>query len=377
MSSRDDSASAGGDAGAAPSLAGRLEDVGFPEILQFLSLSGKTGRLVLTRRDGHGVVFVRRGRIIYAATYAPSNTVRESVGSILVCRGLVSEPTLSQALARQSQSGAEKRLGAILVEMGKVTPADLESVLRHQIGGVISELMLWKTGFFKFQAMDIPEGGEIEVDARDFVAAEGMDANQLLLEATRRLGEEAHQLPAGDPAAAAKPLGALIWDHHFPTLRGERTLTLLRVASGVVDRGLLLVVRGEEAHGVGHFGLDVAAPGHVPAPLRVPLRVPLHEASVLAEVVQRKETFFGSLASTPVNDALASYLGGPPAGPVVVIPSVLGESVALLFYGDRLREDEPIGDTSVLETLMTDAGLAMEKDALEARIRHFEQSRRA
>ena len=38
------------------SLAGRLEDIELPELIQFLAGNRKTGRLTLTRRDGHGVL---------------------------------------------------------------------------------------------------------------------------------------------------------------------------------------------------------------------------------------------------------------------------------------------------------------------------------
>ena len=65
----------------AMSLVGRLEDIELPELIQFLANNRKTGRLTLSRRDGHGVVLMRLGRILYAA----SNSVRETLGSLLVC----------------------------------------------------------------------------------------------------------------------------------------------------------------------------------------------------------------------------------------------------------------------------------------------------
>ena len=79
------------------SLAGRLEEVELAELLHFLSLNNRTGKISLTRHDGHGLIVMRLGRIVYAA----SSSVREAFGNILVCRGLVPAETLAEALERQ------------------------------------------------------------------------------------------------------------------------------------------------------------------------------------------------------------------------------------------------------------------------------------
>jgi hypothetical protein len=56
------------------SLAGRLEEIELAELLHFLSLNNRTGKVILSRRDAHGLVVVRRGRIVYAA----SSSIRET-----------------------------------------------------------------------------------------------------------------------------------------------------------------------------------------------------------------------------------------------------------------------------------------------------------
>jgi len=76
------------------SFAGRLEEVSVPELLHLLSWAEKTGTLTLRRGPAEGVVVFHRGRIVTAA----SNSPREVLGSILVCRKLVSEETLMTAV---------------------------------------------------------------------------------------------------------------------------------------------------------------------------------------------------------------------------------------------------------------------------------------
>ena len=356
------------------SLVGRLEDIELPELIQFLANNRKTGRLTLSRRDGHGVVLMRAGRILYAA----SNSVRETLGNLLVCRGLISEATLMEALEHQHWGHEAKRLGEILLEMGKLDEDALEDVMKDQTRAVIQELFEWTAGFFKFESFDIPDRGDVEVDARDFLLMKGVNTDEVLLEAARRLDESREVVPDGAPSALLP--GAVeepppearearrLADLRAPALRGETTLSLMRSAAQVVSRGLLLAVRGHEAQGVGQFG--VSAEGSEGSAKRV--RLPLDTPSVLADAVLRKEPYLGPLDAAPGNDTLVERLGGARPTAVLVVPMVVAGSVAMLFYGDNAVDGRPIGPTGDLTRIVLEASLAMEKAALEERLRDFE-----
>jgi len=362
------------------SLAGKLEDVGLAELLQLLASNEKTGRLTLTRRDGHGVVILRRGRLIYAA----SNSVRETFGSILVCRGLIDEETLVEALERQHGSREEKRLGTILIELGRVRQEDLEEAMRHQTGVIIAELFQWPAGFFKFEPLEMPERGEVEVDAKDFLVAEGLSTARVLMEAVNRQQDDeegplaalAEAVPEGASQASeaipAAPAG-IVTDLRSPALRGEKTLLMMRQANHIVRRGLLAVVRGNEMGVISHFGFD--GEGSADESQLRSLAITVTEPSVFSDVIQRKETYKGPLASTPTNDLFVAEIGGRVPSAVVAIPIILGGNVAMIFYGDNLPSDTPIGSTEELELLMTEAGLAMEKEALDTRVKEVERIR--
>jgi hypothetical protein len=361
------------------SLAGKLEDVGLAELLQLLASNEKTGRLTLTRRDGHGVVILRRGRIIYAA----SNSVRETFGSILVCRGLISEETLMEALERQHASREEKRLGTILIEMGQACQEDLEEAMRHQTGVIVAELFQWPTGFFKFEPLELPERGEIEVDAKDFLVAEGLSTSHVLMEAVNRQqdDEEGPLAALAEPVpdemegsdAAPAGLGGIVTDLRSPALHGEKTLMMMRHANRLVRRGLLAVVRSNEMGVISHFGFEASGPADE-SELRS-LTLTVTEPSVFSDVIQKKETYKGPLASTPTNDRFVAGIGGRVPSCVVVIPIIVGGIVAMIFFGDNLPDDTPIGSTDELELLMTEAGLAMESDALESRVKEVARIR--
>ena len=350
------------------SLVGRLEDIELPELIQFLANNRKTGRLTLSRRDGHGVVLMRSGRILYAA----SNSVHETLGNLLVCRGLITESVLMEALEHQHWGREAKRLGEILVEMGQLAEEALEDVMKDQTRVVIQELFGWTAGFFKFETLDIPDRGEVEVDARDFLLMKGVNTDEVLLEAARRL-DESREMAPGPPAGATEEERPavepqLLGDRRAPALRGETTLSLMRQAAQVVSRGLLLAVRGNEARGVGQFGIPIDG-GEVGVRR---LRIPLDPPSVLADVVHRKETYLGPLDDAAGNAALLEQVGGGWPGAVLVVPMVVAGSVAMLFYGDNAADGRPIGATEDLARRFLEASLAMEREALEERQRDFE-----
>jgi Domain of unknown function (DUF4388) len=359
------------------SFAGRLEDNELPELLHYISLNKKTGKLSLTRRDAQGLIVVRLGRILYAA----SSSVRETFGNILVCHGLLSEAILSEALEKQHSEPEPRRLGWILIEMEKLTEKDITEILRQQIGLVVLELCRWKAGYFKFEAVAIAAEGEIGVDAEDFVVAGGVNTEEVLVQALTRLDEDVSANPPATEGAAApggsepdaEParLQEIAKENRSPALRGEITLNLMRSASRLVSRGLLLVVRGDEVQGTVNFGLTE---DDRETPVRN-IRVPLGEPSVFSDVIDRRETYRGPLLDVPENRRFVAMIGGSNPREVVVVPMMVRESVELIFYGDNLPDGKPIGPTEELEMAMTEASLAMEREALEQRIRDFDRAR--
>jgi hypothetical protein len=343
------------------SLAGRLEEVELAELLHFLALNNRTGKVMLSRRDAHGLVVVRLGRIVYAA----SSSIREAFGNILVCRGLVTPEALAQALERQHVSADGKRLGALLVESGALSEAQLQEALKHQTGLVVQELCRWRTGFFKFEVTPVASSGDIGVDAEELVVTGGVSTDQVLLEAMTQLDEAAFE-----PVRPQTPL-AIATAAIAPSLRGEVTLGLLRSAATVVARGLLLVLRSDEAQGASQVGLG----GGDPDELARRVRLPLGEPGVVADAVNRRESWKGTVPAGASNDRLLELLGGVRPNQAVVVPMLLREGAGLVFYGDDGGSSRPIGATEDLEWALLEAGLAMERDVLEHRLADFEQAR--
>ena len=366
-------------AGSQPrTVSGKLDDVPLSGLLHTLSAKQLTGKLTLKSAAGDGLVVVRKGSVIYAA----SNSARETLGNILVCRGLLDEKTLLRALEVQHELADEKRLGAILVELGAFSQASLEDVLRQQTVKVVNELLGWEKGFFRFEAVEITEGGEIRVDVRDLVMDGGLDAQALtkLFQESAESEERAENPPRpkarggrkapknGERDGGLASLKSVLAELRSPAFTGEFTLWILRYASGIVRRCVFFSYSKEAGfRGMAQIGLDEEASASGEGVGLI--RLPPDEPSIFSRVIETSETYQGELSRDRWNEYLAIQFGGMHPPEVVVVPMVVNGSVIALLYGDNLPSRDPIGPIEGLEVLLMEAGLAMEKTTLEIRLK--------
>jgi hypothetical protein len=354
------------------SLVGRLEDAGLPALLQTLAESWSTGKLTLTRPDGHALLVFRGGRVIYAS----SGSLRVPFGTILFLRGLISEKDLTAALERQHSASPPLRLGSVLVDMGKIDERTLRDVIRQQTELVFGEVLRWKTGFFEFQPLAVKQGGEVEVDVKDFLLADGLDPKEVLFKVLPDV-EAARVPPRPSPAkapespvvvapeatatAAAAAAGASV---PTPLLTAEITLRLMSYAAQIMSRGVLFHVVDQKARGMGQFGVSV--PGRSANEQVKETIVPLTEASLLKDVVVRGESYRGPLAHTRWNAYLVERLGGLEPTEVVALPLSVSGLVRVVLYGDNMPEGRPIGPVDALEFMVAEAAAALERATARA-----------
>ena len=389
------------------SLVGRLEDLALPDIFQIISLSKKTGTLVVRSRKGTGMVVFKDGQVIQAA----SDGIRDSLGNILVSQGMLDEAALSRALALQKRQ-ADTPLGMILVEMGAVAAQTLETVVRKQIEEIIYDLLAWEEGFFNFELGEIAPKDKIEIDTQEFLLKSGISAEYLLIEGTRILDERRNDekksgtaAPRPTPPPLQKPLAeaprtsfapakeefrtriekeeprreiatlkSMFDELRFPTATAEVTLLILRYASEVVNRAVLFMVKKDEVRGLGQFGIELR--GKSPDQVVRNIRVPLNKPSVFLTAIETRRSYLGRLETNECNTYLATELGGAVPDTVLAIPLIVDGKVALIVYGDNLPEDKPLRGTDVLEIFMNQAGMALEKALLEKRLAELQKEKK-
>ncbi len=398
---------------------GELGPLNLFDLVQMIAATAKSGRLDLSRRDGRGMVVFRGGRIILAL----SDSLQQTMGSLLLGDGLIDRAQLERALELQQERGREVRLGSVLIEEGLISEADLQHAIERQVEKVISDLGAWRSGYFEFVPMELPDRGELAVDTRDLFLPKGLSADRVLLSIAVKLDEEERgdgaagsgQAAAGeaelpplapppDPAAASgaaagestngstavaavpratgdaagRPetgdsavreqlasLRELMAEIQSPKLTGEITARILDQASRVFRRAVLFAVHPRLFAVVGHFGLDGATdPGAV--------KVRIDQPSVLRRAAQLKKTYRGPLGNGAGDRALVEQLGGGRPAEVVALPMEVASRAALVVYGDNYPAEEPPGPLDDLELLLLQTALAMERSLYQERVAHLE-----
>ena len=335
-------------------LVGKLEDMGPAEILIFLAESEKTGKLNFTTGTQEGMVLFRDGKIIYAA----SSSIRETFGSIALSLNIVSRRQLDQALLVQHKSREDKRLGEILVSYGAMTQADVQRILTHQVSRVVREIFEWETGYFKFRNLEVEHFGDIEVDAKDFMAGSPLDTRSVALDAAR-VQDEISRAPepvedGDDEAAEQTTLAEIMVDVAAPALTAEIIREIFEVAEKIFYRGVIFAVHDRSARGLAQYGLEDTI---LPPNERISnLWLAANEYSVISEAMRDHEIFRGIPDHVRGNLQLAQALGGEWPIEAVVIPMMIGDRVVLIFYGDNVPHNLPVGSTLPLEETLKSVG---------------------
>jgi hypothetical protein len=352
------------------------------------------------------MVVFKNGQVIQAA----SDSIRDSLGNMLVSQGMLAEASLSRALSLQ-QRETDKPLGMILVEMGAVSTQTLESVVRKQIEEIIYDLLAWEEGFFNFELGEIAPKDKIEIDTQEFLLKSGISAEYLLMEGTRLLDEKRQgerKQGASRPEPTAAPLPGPPITHHpsyepakeefrtkiekeeprreitalksmfdelrFPTATAEVTLLILRYASEVVNRAILFMVKKDEVRGLGQFGIELK--GKSPDQVVRNIKIPLNKPSLFLTVIDSRRSYVGELEQNECNTYLATELGGAVPASVLAIPLIVDGKIALVVYGDNLPDRKPIRGVDTLEIFMNQAGMALEKALLEKRLAELQKEKK-
>ncbi len=156
-------------------IRGSLKEASLADVLQLLTLGGKSGCLSVADRNQFGYIYFDKGRISYASIV----NRRDRLGDLMVKAGKITQAQLESAIERQGHERG-KRIGEILVEQGSITREGLEAHMRMQIEEAVFFLFTWSQGSFNFET-------DVRPDAQDFLVS--INPESLLLEGARRIDE--------------------------------------------------------------------------------------------------------------------------------------------------------------------------------------------
>jgi hypothetical protein len=123
---------------------GSLAEHDFPSLVQEFSEQRRTGVLTLTHAGVGRSVTIQEGRLVFASSSSPD----DRMGPLLLRRGRI---TLRQLTDAAGAVAPGKRLGAVLVEQGVLTPKDLIAAVVEHTQEIIYGAFAWTEGQYRLQ----------------------------------------------------------------------------------------------------------------------------------------------------------------------------------------------------------------------------------
>jgi hypothetical protein len=123
---------------------GSLAERDFPSLVQAFHQRRWSGIMTLTNAGVGRSVTVQEGRLVFASSSSPD----DRMGPLLVRKGRISLRQLADAAGVVA---AGKRLGAVLVEQGVLTPKELIAAVVDHTQEIIYGAFLWTEGQYRLQ----------------------------------------------------------------------------------------------------------------------------------------------------------------------------------------------------------------------------------
>lgn len=156
------------------SISGNLRTMPFPDLLQWVAQSRKTGTLAINGCTSKKKLYFKDGQVVATASDNP----KEFLGYYLVGWNFVGEEELTELLDMQDRHGA--LIGELLVTIGRLSRDELARVLEIKTEETIFDLFMWSEGDFRFLDAVLPSKKYDPLD---------LSVDQLVLEGVRRLDE--------------------------------------------------------------------------------------------------------------------------------------------------------------------------------------------
>src|SRR5262252_473316 len=270
-------------------LQGTLKRTPFARLLQRLYAKRATGSLLLLHEAIKKIVIFQEGYPVSVR----SNVLGETLGRILLEKRLITSEILAESVGRMQKE--KRHQGEILVEMGALSPFNLERALVEQVEAKLFEVFSWPDGKFMFKAGPAT-GGEQRLLERSPAAS--------ILEGIRRHYDETRQ-----QAALEK------YSHQYVGLTSDPLLRLQDMTSDPVELAFIQSIDGSRQ-------LDVILDrAEIPRDKARLLLVALSEAGMLQrhEATARRKSAPPAVPVAPPVSSLP-VLGAPAAPPPNTAP---------------------------------------------------------
>ncbi|HXI11221.1 MAG TPA: DUF4388 domain-containing protein [Thermoanaerobaculia bacterium] len=161
---------------AKPVLEGDLSAIQLPDLLSFVAMIRRTGKLIVRNLSLERTIHWKDGEILFAT----SNSHEHSLGQFLLRNGKISQQEYEESLRRLTP---QSRHGKLLVQMGALSPTDLWWGVKNQGLEIIYSLFSWNQGGFAFY-------DAIE-EIREERITMSTNTSSIIMEGIRRMDESA------------------------------------------------------------------------------------------------------------------------------------------------------------------------------------------
>jgi len=144
---------------------GNFLETPFSDVVVSLQQQAATGTLTCAAGGYEKSVCLKSGQIIFAT----SQDVRDRLGEIMVATGKITRSQLEKALDLHKKSAGLKKIGAVMVENGFVTPKDLFNGLKHQVRSIIYSLILLTEGAYRFTEVLPPDVIPLQINMEELL----------------------------------------------------------------------------------------------------------------------------------------------------------------------------------------------------------------
>jgi len=154
-------------------LSGDLSAITLPDVLTFVSMIRRTGKLVVRNGASERSIYWNDGEVVFATSNSPEHTL----GQFLLRNGKITLTQHQESLRRMTP---EMRHGKLLVQMGAISPKDLWWGVKNQVLEIIYSLFVWNEGSFAFVDTDEEIGERITLS---------INTSSVIMEGIRRIDE--------------------------------------------------------------------------------------------------------------------------------------------------------------------------------------------
>lgn len=150
-------------------LKGNLKTMSLAELLQWIGAARKVGTLRITNDPLEKKIFFKDGTIIGSFSDDPS----EFLGQFMLSEGIITEQQLKDSFDLQAKTRV--MLGRILVKKGLVSEPKVSEILRLKAEETIYSLFLWEDADFEFLEGELPPGDQVLISIKiEDVLLEGL-----------------------------------------------------------------------------------------------------------------------------------------------------------------------------------------------------------